>query len=90
MALTVKATPTFTKVVKKLHAKDKKVVDVAVRTILAEPTIGEAKKGDLSGVSAYKFKINKQEVLLSYSLSSNELLLIALGSHENFYRNMKR
>ncbi len=90
MALIVKATATFNKAVKKLHARDKKVVDEAVRTILAEPTIGEAKKGDLLGVSVYKFKINKQEVLLSYSLSSSELLLIALGSHENFYRDMKR
>ena len=48
------------------------------------------KKGDLLGVSAYKFKINKQEILLSYSVGPEELLLIALGTHENFYRDMKR
>lgn len=90
MALIVKATPTFNKAVKKLHVRDKKEVDDAVRAILAEPTIGEAKRGDLLGVSVYKFKINKQEVLLSYSLRSNELLLVALGAHENFYRDMKR
>ena len=60
------------------------------REILAKPTIGEAKKGDLSGVSVYKFKINKQEILLAYSVGSKELLLIALGAHENFYRDMKR
>ena len=75
---------------KKLHARDKKTLDDAVRKIASQPTLGEAKKGDLLGVSVYKFKINKQEVLLSYSLGRNELLLIALGSHENFYRDMKR
>lgn len=75
---------------KKLHARDKKTLDDAVHKIVSEPALGEAKKGDLLGVSVYKFKINKQEVLLSYRLGRNELLLIALGSHENFYRDMKR
>ena len=90
MALKIITTPIFAKVVKKLHAKDKKTVDDAVREILAKPTIGEVKKGDLLGVSVYKFKINKQEILLSYSVGPEELLLIALGTHENFYRDMKR
>ena len=90
MALKIKTTPTFAKSVKKLHDKDKKTVDNAVREIQAKPTIGEPKKGDLSGVSVYKFKVNKQEILLSYSVGTEELLLIALGAHENFYRDMKR
>ena len=80
MALKIKTTPTFAKVVKKLHDKDKKTVDDAVREILAKPTIGPATKGDLSGVSVYKFKINKQEILLSYRVGPDELLLIALGT----------
>ena len=65
-------------------------VDEAVHKIVAEPTIGETKKGDLLGVRVYKFKINKQEILLSYRAGHDELLLVALGSHENFYRDMKR
>lgn len=44
MALKIITTPTFAKVVKKLHDKDKKTVDEAVREILSKPTIGEAKK----------------------------------------------
>ena len=56
MALKIITTPTFAKVVKKLHANDKKTVDAAVREILAKPTIGEAKKGDLLGVSVYKIQ----------------------------------
>ena len=77
MALKIKTTPTFAKVVKKLHDKDKKTVDDAVREILAKPTIGEAKKGDLLGVSVYKFKINKQEILLSYSVHAWSLPRLA-------------
>lgn len=90
MALKIRTTPSFDKAVKKLHAKGKKSVDDAVRAIMAKPTIGEAKKGDLLGVRVYKFKIDKHEILLSYSVGLDELLLIALGSHENFYRDMKR
>ena len=84
IALKIRTTPSFDRAVKKLHAQGKKAVDDSVREIVAKPTIGEAKKGDLLGVSVYKFKINKQEVFLSYSVGSDELLLIALGSHENF------
>ena len=90
IALKIRTTPSFDKAVKKLHAQGKKTVDNAVHKIVAKTTIGEAKKGDLLSVSVYKFKINKQEVLLSYSVDRDELLLIALGSHENFYRDMKR
>lgn len=89
-ALKVRATPTFDRAVKKLHARDKKVVDDAVREIIAKSHIGVAKKGDLAGLFVHKFKLNKQEVLLSYQLPPGELILLSLGSHENFYRNLKR
>jgi mRNA-degrading endonuclease RelE of RelBE toxin-antitoxin system len=95
MTLQVLDTPTFKKVVKKLHAKDKKTVDKAIEEIAVDPTIGEEKKGDLAGVFVYKFKINKQEVLLSYKLQPSkfapqEIVLLSLGSHENFYGDLKR
>jgi hypothetical protein len=41
-------------------------------------------------VFVYKFKINRQETLLSYSVSGDDLLLLALGTHENYYRDLKR
>ena len=59
-------------------------------------TIGKAQKarkekvGDLSGVFVHKFKINKQLILLSYTLDGSEINLLTLGSHENFYRDLKR
>jgi mRNA interferase YafQ len=43
-------TPTFVRQTKKLHKNQKKDLDNAVRAILIDPTIGEMKKGDLSGV----------------------------------------
>lgn len=95
----VSVTPQFQRFAKKLHAADKLQVDEAVRTIMSQPEQGTAKKGDLNGVFVYKFKINKQEVLLSYRLKGedlgadsvlDELVLLALGSHENFYRDLKK
>ena len=53
--------------------------------------IGVMKKGDLAGVRVYKLKANNQEILLAYSvLDKQELILLALGNHENFYRDLKR
>ena len=90
----VQAVPAFLRAAKKLHAKDKAVLDAAVRSVANEPSIGEEKRGDLVGVFVFKFKINRQEVLLAYELLPNkqvpeEVVLLALGSHENFYRNLK-
>ena len=64
MTLKILDTPSFGRVVKKLQARDKKVVDKAVGAIAADLTIGEEKKGDPAGIFVYKFKLDKQEVLL--------------------------
>ncbi len=54
--------------------------------------IGDAKVGDLAGVRVYKFKMNGQLILLAYEVFGSEdvIKLLALGSHENFYRDLKR
>ena len=85
-------TPTFRKAVKKLKPNQKKALDAAVKTLMAKPTLGEQKKGDLAFLRAYKFKMNKQLTLLGYSFDSGTLTLelMALGYHENFYRDIKR
>lgn len=95
MILKVLSTPSFDRAVKKMHARDKKMIDQAVMDIATDPAIGEEKKGDLVEVFVYKFKINKQETLLAYRLQPNknkpqELILLNVGSHENFYAVMKR
>lgn len=58
--------------------------------IVQNPKIGEEKKGELSGVFVYKFKIHHQEFLLAYEWNPAERILLAMGVHENFYRDLKR
>ncbi len=85
-------TPSFSKSAKKLHANQKKELDKAVHRIMADPTLGDKKIGDLSGILVYKFKMSKQLTLLAYSYDDGSLTLtlLALGAHENFYRDLKR
>ena len=85
-------TALFVKAVKKLHANQKKDLDTAVKAIADKPSLGEAKIGDLAGVFVYKFKMVKQFTLLAYSYNKGTIILtlLALGSHENFYRDLKR
>ena len=91
-AINVLQTPTFKKSVKKLKPNQKKDLDTAIKALMAKPTLGEQKKGDLSFLSVHKFKMNKQLTLLGYSFNDGTLTLelMALGSHENFYRNINR
>jgi mRNA-degrading endonuclease YafQ of YafQ-DinJ toxin-antitoxin module len=82
----------FKKTVKKLHKNKKRDLDVAIRELMENPLLGEQKKGDLSYMSVYKFKMLKQVALLGYRYENGSVILelLALGSHENFYRNVKK
>ena len=82
--------PAFGRKIKKLKKQQKKGLDNAVLDILKNPSIGEEKVGDLAGVLVHKFKINKQPFLLSYSYDEKEINLLTFGSHENFYRDLKK
>ncbi len=81
--------PSFKKVYKKMHAQERAEVDKAIKAIIQNPKIGEGKKGDLADVFVYKFKIHLQEMLLAYEWNERERILLALGVHENFYRDLK-
>ncbi len=84
-------TPSFVRATKKLHPPQKLELDAALRIISTNPVAGEAKVGDLAGVRVYKFKITNQTYLLAYRVLDEESLkLLTLGSHENFYRDLKR
>ena len=82
--------PGFKKAYKKLHANERKTVDEAIKKIIEKPKIGEEKRGDLAGVFVYKFKFQTKEFLLGYEWYPKERLLLALGVHENFYRDLKK
>lgn len=85
-------TTTFKKAVKKLHRNQKEDLDNAVKALMKEPLLGEQKKGDLSFMRVYKFKMAKQLTLLGYSYESGSVVLelLTFGSHENFYRDAKK
>ncbi len=84
-------TATFAKATRKLHAPQKVELDTALKLISKDPIIGEAKVGDLVGVYVYKFRLSQQQCLLAYRIVDQESLkLLTFGSHENFYRDLKR
>jgi len=87
----IQQTQRFQKAVKKLHRNQKQDLDAAIKTLMQQSEIGEMKKGDLAGVRVYKFKMQNQLTLLAYRLIDDIhcLLMLSLGSHENFYRDLK-
>jgi mRNA-degrading endonuclease RelE of RelBE toxin-antitoxin system len=89
---TVLQTPSFKKAVKKLHKNQKMELDSSIKKLIENPLLGDQKKGDLIFLRVYKFKMLKQLTLLGYSYEDGTvtLELIALGSHENFYRDVKK
>lgn len=82
--------PLFKRAYKKLHKEHKAMVNEAILNIVKNPLIGEEKRGDLVGVFVYKFKIHDQEFLLAYEWDPLNRILLALGVHENFCRDLKR
>ncbi len=82
--------PIFARQKKKLHKKQIKDLDKAVKSIYQHPNIGVAKTGDLQGVKVFKFKLQNQQLLLAYEVIESTLYLYTFGSHENFYRDLKK
>jgi mRNA-degrading endonuclease YafQ of YafQ-DinJ toxin-antitoxin module len=89
--VTISQTKAFAKAVRKLKTNQKTDLDAAVRALASTPDLGELKKGDLAGIRVHKFHMVNQLVLLAYTYDEIgiSLTLLALGSHENFYRDIK-
>ena len=81
----------FKQAVKKLTPKQKKELDEAIKIVMSNPYVGDQKKGDLNFLWVYKFHMNNQLTLLGYSYEDEivTLNLLAVGSHENFYRDIQ-
>ena len=79
----------FERKVKKFSDRQKKKLDEEIRKIVAKPSIGSKKKGDLRGVYVHKFKLQTIQFLLAYRFLGNDLELIMIGPHENYYRDLK-
>jgi mRNA interferase RelE/StbE len=92
MAYDVAQTRRFSRQYKKLHDNVAVDVDASVTIVAADPSVGERKKGDLAALFVFKFRSQGQHYLLGYTVDEAVRLvyLEAVGSHENFYRDIKR
>ena len=92
MAYDVSQTRRFLRQYKKLNDKTAKDVDDAVVQVANKPATGKKKKGDLSELWVFKFRSDSQLYLLGYSIDDGLRLIYleSIGSHENFYRDIKR
>ena len=88
--MTVFYKPPFRKFVKNQTRPFQLVIEDEVEKILAEPEIGESKKGDLSMVRVHKFSFKRQLFLLAYHLMEEDIHFYMIGPHENFYRDLKK
>ena len=80
----------FKRAYKKLHPAQRQAVNKAVVVVCENPNLGEQKKGDLADIFVYRFTCNTQLYLLAYTFDPATLTLILLGTHENFYQELKR
>ena len=79
----------FERKVKRFTKQQKKKLDQEIYKIIDNPSIGSEKKADLRGVFVHKFKIQTLQYLLAYRFLGNDLELIMIGPHENYYRDLK-
>lgn len=79
----------FERKVKKFTKQEKKSLDKQILKIADNLAIGSEKKGDLRGVYVHKFKIKHTQYLLPYRFAEENLELIMIGPHENYYRDLK-
>lgn len=92
----INQTAIFERATKKIHSNQKQSVKDAIASIAKNPTAGELKKGDLAGVYVHKFQMVNQLMLLAYTYEERPnkeesiLNLISIGTHENFYRDLKK
>jgi mRNA interferase RelE/StbE len=63
---------TFSRAYKRLHRNQQADVDDAIAAIVANPSLGEAKKGDLAGILVYKFSCVGQ-----FDALAGQIILVA-------------
>lgn len=90
MTIALYQRPAFKRVYKKLHANQRDAIHDAMRALIANPMLGEEKRGALGGVWVYKFDCINQLYLLAYLWDTSMRTWLAVGPHENFYRDLKR
>ena len=79
----------FERKIKKFSKNEKIILDQEIKKIIENPSVGEEKKGDIRGMYIHKFKIKTTKHLLAYRINNDDLELIMIGPHENYYRDLK-
>jgi hypothetical protein len=44
----------------------------------------------LTGFRVHKFRFHQQEYLIAYEVVKANLIFVMIGTHENFYRDLKK
>jgi len=85
------AYPKYNRIKKKIPLLFRKKLNEIEDKIAINPLIGEEKKIDLKGIRIHKFKLLDQQILLAYQVDEDkkEVIFVAVGGHENFYRDLK-
>jgi mRNA-degrading endonuclease RelE of RelBE toxin-antitoxin system len=86
------AYPKYNRIKKKFPFLFRKKLNDIEDKIAANPLIGEEKKVDIKGIRVHKFKLLDQQILLAYQVNEDkkEIIFVAVGGHEIFYRDLKR
>lgn len=87
----------FAQFVKKASKPFQLAIEDRILEICKDPNIGEQKAGDLREIWVYKFRFSKQEYLIAYRLGQSKegisfvwISFYQIGSHENFYSQLKK
>ena len=85
------AYPKYNRIKKKFPLLFRKKLNEIEDKIAINPLLGEEKKIDLKGIRIHKFKLFDQQSLLAYQVDKDkkEVIFVAVGGHENFYRDLK-
>ena len=90
----VRFLPPAAKYLKKVKEKNLKALfQKAIDNIIQDPTIGEAKVGDLSGIYSYDIYYNKTNYELAYTVvyeADRIIVVVMAGTRENFYKELKK
>jgi len=86
--------PPVAKFIKKIKNKHlKSDILNAINEIAKDPSIGEAKTGDLQGIFCYDVYYDKTNYEIAYQiieLPEKIVVVILAGTRENFYEQLKR
>lgn len=82
--------PLFYRTVKKFKKNEKNILDIQIKRIVENPNIGVQKSGDLKEIFVHKFKVKTLQYLLAYRINKDQIELIMIGPHENYYRDLQR